>query len=287
MKTCCVGLAVLFLGPFVSGAGAAAEGARSDLSQDFRRDRGNGVTTSLLGSFVRPGQRMAYLFYECERDTTAAYTGEDLGLAGDEEYVGKSLEYQGVLFLAWGLTENVALEFETILHQRATLTRDPDDTTTGMPDRLVESRYGAIEAQLHWRLAQETAHRPEFFANCEVGPPDAGDMVLLGNQGWEVEAGVGAIKGFSWGAMAVRASVAYDTDSGDIDVGEFAVEYSRRWTEHLRFAAAVFGEPAELSVLGELQWRFRRNAFMRINAAAGVTHEAPDFGAQAGVVFAF
>jgi hypothetical protein len=191
------------------------------------------------------------------------------------------------LLLAWGLTPDLAVEFETLIYQRATLERAPDDTTTGMPDRIGESRYGAIEAQLHWRLARETEDRPEFFANFEVGPPDAGDMVLLGNSDWEVEAGVGAIKGFRWGAMAARASLAYAAGEGELTLGEFAVEYCRRLSEKCRIATAVIGEPDELSLLGELQWRFRDRAFTRVNFSVGVTDEAPDFGAQLGVVFSF
>jgi hypothetical protein len=156
-----------------------------------------------------------------------------------------------------------------------------------MPDRLSETRYGAVEAQLHWRLTTETARRPEFFANLEVGPPDAGGRVLLGNADWEVETGLGAIKAFGWGTMAVRASLAYEAGEGIVEFGEFAVEYCRRVSPSWRVAAALVGEPDELSMLGELQWRFRDTAFSRVNLALGLTDEAPDFGVQLGVVFSF
>jgi hypothetical protein len=258
-----------------------------ELAGNLLRDRDNGATTSLLGSFVRKGEWMAYTFYEFERDSTAGYTGEDLGFEGDEEYVGQSTEHQAIMLLAWGVTPDLAIEFEAAFYQRATLERDPDDDTTGMPDRFSESRYGALEAQLHWRIATETEHRPEFFANLEVGPPDAGDMVLLGNSDWEAEAGLGAIKALPWGTMAVRASVAYDAGDGEIEMGEYAIEYCRRLTPSCRIAAALIGEPDELSLLSEVQWRFRENAFTRINVALGVTDEAPDFGGQFGAVFSF
>jgi hypothetical protein len=267
--------------------GAPGGGGAAAPAVNLLRDRENGVTTSLLGSFVRRGEWMAYTFYEYERDSAAAYTGEELGFAGDEEYAGTSTEHQAIMFLAWGLTPNVALEFETILYQRATLRRDPADTTSGLPEEFSESRYGGIEAQLHWRLTTETRHRPEFFMNLEAGPPDAGDMVLLGNADWEAEAGLGAIKAFTWGTVAVRASLAFDGEDHEFSPGEFAIEYCRRLSPACRVAAAIIGEPDELSVLGELQWRFRENAFTRLNLAVGVTDEAPDFGGQFGVVFSF
>lgn len=139
--------------------------------QDFLRDRGSGVTTSLFGTYVRGGEFLVYPFYEYAKASNAEYHGSELGFIGDIDYLGKSEVHEAILFLAYGLTDDLALELEGELYVHQSLTKAPEDTTTGMPPRIKESGLGDVEAQIRWRFARETETRSEFYTNLEVTFP--------------------------------------------------------------------------------------------------------------------
>ena len=265
---------------------SGSEESERDLWPVYLRDRGPGVATSEPGTYLRQGQWLVHPFYEFESKSATEYQGSELGFEGDETYLGRSNEIQAMLLVAYGVTPDLVVELESTLYRRAILNRAADDTTSGMPERIRESGSGAVEAEVRWRVARETERRPEFFANVEVGPPVLQDQELIGNSDWEVEVGLGAAKGLRWGTVTARASLAFEVGDGSAALGEYAVEYFSRLSERWNVAAAVEGENDQLTALGELQWRYRRDARVRINVGFGLTEFAPDYTIKLGVAFA-
>lgn len=247
------------------------------------------MTTSLFGTFVRGGELLVYPFYEYER-TEEEYNGEDLGLADDDEdYVGDLDGHEALLFIAWGITEDIHLELESLLYEKAVLHKAPDDTTSGLINTYDESlAFPALQAQLRWRLHRETSTLPEVFTWVEVDHPLRTEKVLVGNADWEGALGVGFVKGFSWGTITPRLSLNYDHEENLLDIGEWAVEYFKRLNDQWRFVATIEGEKdQEISLIGEIQWHFSRQAYFKLNSGFGVHGPAPDVAPEVGIMFSF
>jgi hypothetical protein len=277
----------VILWSFAVGTSAGAAEPEGDSSPSFLRDRGAGVTTSLFGTYVNKGQWLLYPFYEYERNSSEEYHGSELGFTGDLDYLGESTVHEAGLFVAYGLAEDLAVELEGVLYENATLERAPDDTTTGMPDRLEESGFGSVEAQLRWRFRRETQRSPEWFCNFEVGFPFQRDKVLIGESDWEFAIGLGAVKGFPWGTLTPRISLAYDGSEEEFGLGEYAVEYLKRLSDTWRVVATIEGEDDEISLIGEVQWHVRPNVIIKLNSGFGVTAKSPDVAPEVGVMFVF
>jgi hypothetical protein len=124
----------------------------------YLRDRGPGVATSLFGTYVRRGEWLIYPFLEYYRDHDFEYAPEELGAVGALDVRGRYRATEGLLFIAYGLTDNLAVEIETAVID-ASLDTAPDDHSA-LPDRLEESGLGDIEGQIRWRWRTETANRP-------------------------------------------------------------------------------------------------------------------------------
>lgn len=254
----------------------------------FLADRGTGVRTSLFGTYVQKGELLVYPFYEYARASKAEYHGSELGFSGEVDYLGKSEAHEAVLFVAYGVTEDLAVELEGELYVRQTLERAPDDTTSGLPDRLEESGLGEIEAQVRWRFARETATRPELYSNLEVTFPVQGDdKVLIGASDWEVAVGLGVVKGYRWGTLTSRLSAGYDGGEGEVELGEYAVEYLKRLSQSWRWVAALEGEDDELSLVLEAQWHVSPRAYWKFNSGFGLSEKAEDFAPEIGVMLSF
>lgn len=254
---------------------------------DHLRDRGTGVTTSLFGTYVREGELLVYPFYEYVVNDEDEYHGSELGYSGETDYLGKVEEHEYLLFFAYGFTEDVAVELEGALYTTKTLTRARDDTTSGLPPELTESGLGDVESQLRWRLAKETATRPEYFVNFEVVFPLQKDKVLIGTQDWEFVAGFGAVKGFPWGTLTPRISVVHDRAEGETEIGEYAIEYLKRLSPSWRWVTTIEGESDEVSAIVEAQWHFSPRAFAKFNSGFGLTDKAEDLAPEIGVLFSF
>lgn len=288
------------LRPIITAAGLAAcllaappRAAAQPLPQaptpepvDRLRDRGEGLPTSLFGTYIRGGEWLVYPFYEFYRDENFEYAPVDLGFTGTEDYRGRYRAHEGLLFVAYGLTDDVAFEIEAAVID-ATLTKGAADPS-GVPPVFTESGIGDVEGQLRWRWRRETDRRPEVFSYAEVVLPHDRDKALIGTPGWELKFGTGLVRGFGWGTMTARIAVDYDeASSSHFDLGEYAVEYLRRLSPAWRVFAGVEGSSDELAFIGEVQWHVSRQVFFRFNNGIGLTSKATDWAPELGVVFSF
>lgn len=279
------------LGPLLAIAGlVAAPGtglARAQLP-GYLGDRGEGVTTSLFGTYVRGGELLVYPFYEYERNTGDEYHGSELGFAFDEtDYLGESEVHQVLLFFGYGLTDDLAVELEFALYESKVLRKAADDSTSGIPDEIEESGFGELETQIRWRVSRESSGRPEVFTFLEVGYPLQKDDTIIGIQDWEGGLGLGVVKGFSWGTLTPRISLEYEHGEGELEFGEWAIEYLKRTSETLRFVSTLEGESDEVSIIGEVQVWLSPRVFLKLNSGFGLTEKAPDVAPEVGIMFSF
>lgn len=250
------------------------------------RDRGEGLATSMFGTYVRRGEWIVYPFFEYYRDDDYEYSAQELGYAGDTDHRGRYRASEGLLFLAYGLGENVAVELEAA-YISASLDRPPDDVSGG-PARIEESGLGDVEGQLRWRWSRESDSRPELFSYLEAVVPHGQEKVLIGTPGWELKLGTGVVKGFGFGTLTARVAVEYsEASSSHFDLGEYALEYLRRLSPSVRVYIGLEGTQDELSLVGELQWHFSRHGFLKLNSGLGLTAKATDWAPEVGIAFVF
>jgi hypothetical protein len=253
---------------------------------DRLRDRGEGLPTSMFGTYVRRKELLLYPFFEYYRDSDFEYSPAEMGAIGEEDYRGRYRANEGLFFLAYGFTDYLAVEFEAAVIS-ASLDKSPADPSA-LPPRIEESGVGDIEGQIRWRWNRETDRRPELFSYAEVVFPHQRDKVLIGTPGWELKYGMGLVRGFSWGTVTARAAIEYDeASSSHFDAGEYAVEYLRRISPSWRVYAALEGSQDELSLIGEVQWHATPNIFFKINNGVGLSSKATDWAPEVGVVFSF
>ena len=281
------------LGAMVLVSLCALAGARESLAQgretspsmpDRQRDRGEGVSTSMFGTYVRAGELLLYPFFEHYRDNNFEYKPSDLGAAGEEDYRGRSRVNEALLWLSRGITDNLAVEFEAAVIS-ASLEKATNDPS-GLPGRLTESGLGDVEGQVRWRWRRETDRHPEFFSYAEAVVPHHADKPLTGTAGWELKFGTGLTRGFTWGTLTARGSLEYSqASSSHFDAGEYALEYLRRLSPSWRVYAGVEGKQDELSLVTEAQWHVTPHAFIRFNSGLGLTPKATDWAPEVGAVF--
>lgn len=250
----------------------------------FLRDRGTGIQTSLFGTYVRPGELLIYPFYEYETNNAEEYHPSELGFPGGEDFLGSLDTHELDLFLGYGLTDRIALELEGQLYTTAHFRKAPNDPSA-VPLRIEESGLGEIESQVRYRWTHETAQRPEFFSFLEVAYPFQKRKVLIGVHDWEGELGFGAIKGFSWGTLSARYSLAYDERK--IEGGEFALEYLKRLSPRWRTVLALEGEGEDLSLIAEAQLFLSPRVFLKLNSGFGLSEKVPDFAPEVGLMMSF
>jgi hypothetical protein len=271
--------------------GAAAQSAQPSQvpttpTPDRTRDRGEGVPTSMFGTYIRRGELLLYPFFEHYRDRNYEYSPAELGAASGEDvdYRGRYRANEGLFFIGYGITDDVAVEFE-VAGIDAWLETSPNDRSS-LPSRISESGLGDIEGQIRWRWQRETDGRPEVFSYTEIVVPHAREKVLIGTPGWELKFGTGLVRGFDWGTLTARAAVEYDeASSSHFDLGEYAVEYLRRLSASWRVYAGIEGSSDEVSFIGEVQWHVTPNVFLRFNNGVGLTSKATDWAPELGVVF--
>lgn len=264
---------------------AASPGPASPLPR-YLRDRGEGIPTSMSGTYVRRGEWLVYPFFEHYRDDDFEYKPEELGYPGDVDYRGRYRANEGLLFLAHGLGESVAVELEAAVISASLETSAAD--LSGSPTRIEESGLGDIEGQLRWRYNRESERRPELFSYFEAVVPHSKNKVLIGTPGWELKLGSGVVKGFGFGTLTARLAVEYsEASSSHFDLGEYAVEYLRRLSPAFRVYLGLEGTQDELSLIGELQWHFGPRGFLKLNSGFGLTAKATDWAPEVGIVFVF
>jgi hypothetical protein len=269
----------------------AAHAGAQEVAFDPLQDRGPGIPTSLFGTYIESGQWILYPFYEYSTNTSEEYDPRELGyarpgFAGEEEYFGESTEQEGVLFLAYGFSESLAFELEAEFYASATLDKDPSDTSP-VPAQIKESGFAGAEAQLRWLWRQETVEKMGLYSFFEIEFPFQDTNVLIGATDVEFAVGTGFIRGFSWGTLNGRVSVAFDGEENKVEFGEYALEYLKKVNERWRLVATLEGEDDEVSLIGEAQLTLRPGAVLKLNSGFGVTKKAADFAPEIGVLFTF
>jgi len=251
----------------------------------YLKDRGTGVATSMFGTYIRRGELIVYPFYEYYRDGDFEYKPSELGYPGEEDFRGRYHANEGLLFLGYGLTDDLAIELEGAVIQ-ASFEKSPNDPSA-LPARIEESGLGDVEGQIRWRWRRENERRPELFSYGEVVFPHAKHKVLIGTPGFEVKLGSGLTRGFKWGTLTARLAVEYsEASSSHFDLGEYAVEYLKRVSPTFRFYVGLEGTQDELSLITEVQWHFHRHVFLRLNNGLGLTSKATDWTPEVGILFA-
>lgn len=262
---------------------AVNTGALSAQDFDRLRDRGPGVPISMFGIYIQRGELIVYPYYEYYRDNDAEYKPAELGFGLDRDFRGRYRAHEGLIFLGYGISERLALQFEAAVIT-AWQERSPDDPSA-MPTRLEESGLGDVESQLRWRWRPETSSRPEVFSFFETVFPLQRTKKLIGTKSWELTFGTGVVRGFRWGTGTARLAIAYD--EGSLEIGEFAVEYLKRVSPWLKIWGAVEGTGDEVELITETQWSLRPGIVLKLNNAVGLTSKAPDWAPEVGVLFSF
>ena len=252
----------------------------------YLADRGRGVPTSLFGTYIEEGEFVVYPMYEYYSDKDEEYQPDEFGINDGTDYFAETTENEFLIFLGYGLTENIILEFEAAVYTSKEFDKDPDDLS-GTPDKIEESGLGDVEGQVRWRWNRETESKPEYFSFFEYVLPLQDNKQIIGTQDWEFVFGFGAIKGLTWGNLTGRLSVAWDDGERKLEMSEYAVEYLNRLSSSWAVVAAVEGEDDEVSFIGETQHALSDSATLKLNLGVGVTDKATDIAPEVGVLFRF
>jgi hypothetical protein len=255
---------------------------------DRLRDRGPGLPTSMFGTYIQRGELLVYPFFEYYYDNNAEYSPNELGFGLDQDFRGKFRASEGLIFLGYGFSDRLAVEFEAAVIS-AKQQKSPNDPSS-MPAEVKESGVGDVEGQIRWRWNRETESRPEIFSYFEtVFPVQRGtEKRLIGTRDWEFKLGGGIVRGFQWGTATVRLAAEYDGAEESITaLGEYAVEYLRRVSPGLQLFAAIEGTEDEVELITEAQVFLRPNLLLKLNNAFGLTSKATDWAPEIGVMFSF
>jgi len=247
-------------------------------------DRGTGIPTSMFGTYIGRGELILYPFYEHYHADYYEYKPEEFGVVGSEDLKGRFRAHETLLFVGYGVSDRLAVEFEAAAIQ-ATLDKSPADGSA-LPSRITESGLGDIEGQVRWRWNKESATRPEWFSYGEAVIPHYRDRPLTGTADWELKFGTGLIRGFKWGTLTARGALEYaKASSSPWDFGEYAIEYLKRLSPKWRVHVSLEGVQDELELISDLQWHVSPRAFIRLNNGFGLTPKATDWAPELGVVF--
>jgi hypothetical protein len=249
----------------------------------YLSDRAGGTPTSMFGTYIRKGEFVVYPFFEYYRDHNYEYSPDEFGFPLDQDFRGRYRATEGLVFLGYGLTDRLVLEFEAAMI-RASLEKSPDDPA-GMPDKLTEKGLGDVQMQLDWMWSRELERRPGFFSYAEIVVPHHKTKPLIGTPELETKAGIGLIKGFSWGQVTVRAAV--EQAGGVFDLGEIAVEYYNRLSKRLGVYAGFEGTQDEIEFIAELQLWLSDTVRLMLNSGFGVTSKATDWAPEVGLMISF
>ena len=273
----------------LAAAVAAASFPRSLGAQEgprYLRDRGTGIPTSMFGTYVRKGELLFYPFAEWYADRDLEYKPSELGYGVAEDFRGRYSASEALLFLGYGLTENIALELEGAVIS-AELEKSANDPSA-MPSEVEEHGLGDVEAQIRWRFRRETEARPELFTYFETVFPFQKHRKLIGTSAWEYKLGFGMTRGYRWGTMTVRVAGEYSGEESKLEAGEYAIEYLRRLSPRWRIASLIEGNQLdEVALITEVQWHLLPRAFIKLNNGWGITRNATDFAPEVGVMLSF
>jgi hypothetical protein len=251
----------------------------------YLKDRGTGVRTSIFGTYIRGGELLIHPFFEGYWNRDQEYKPKELGFGLDQDFRGRYRASEGLIFVGYGITNNLVLEFEAAAI-KASQERSPSDPTA-MPPKLTQSGRGDWQLQLDWRMLTENERRPEAFGYFEVSLPSNKRNLLIGTPDYEFKFGGGLTRGFTWGTLTGRVALQYLKAEGAIEPGEWAIEYLKRVSPSWRIYLGFEGNPDEVEFIGEAQWWLNDRIYVRLNNGFGVTSKAVDWAPDVGVVFLF
>ena len=282
MKTTILGI----LGAALLVGTSTAQEKRAPLDTEglpaYLRDRGQGTSLSQFASYVQKRELIIYPFYEYYHDSDYEYSPNELGQPLDQDFRGSYKANEVLLFLAYGVTERLALEFEMAYIDAELETSNEDPTN--LPAKISESGIGDVEGQIRYRWALETPTRPEIFSYFETVGPTADEGSLIGTTDWEFKLGFGVMRGYSWGTVTGRGAVEYDLAEDAGGLGELAVEYVRRLSAKWRVYGGFEGTQDEVSLITEAQWHFVPRGCLKMNSGFGLTSKATDWAPEVGVM---
>ncbi len=265
---------------------AAVQPLRGQDQPPHLRDRGTGVATSMFGTYVRKGELLLYPFFEWYLDRNLEYKPNEFGHVGDVDYRGRYTASEGLLFLGYGITDDIAVEVEAAVIT-AELRKAPNDPST-MPSRVKESGLGDVEGQIRWRFRRETPTRAEMFTYFETVLPLQKNKNLIGTQAWEYKLGFGITRGKPSGTYTFRSGIEWDGEDQKFEVGEYALEYLRRASSTWSLFAMIEGNQLdEVALIGEVQWHLSPRAYLKMGSGFGVTPNATDIAPEVGIMFRF
>lgn len=254
---------------------------------DHLRDRGWGQPTSLFGTYVARGQLIAFPYFARTSDGNMEYQPSEFGYSLNDDFRGRYQSNQAQLYLAYGLTDWLAVEVESS-RIRARLDKSPSDTS-GVPARIDERGLADIEAQLRLRVARERGRRPEVFASVEILPPQQRGKVLIGDAQWDFKGGIGVIRGFRWGTMTFRTTVEYNRGDKHWDLGETSLEFLRQLSSATRLFLAIEGGEGgaldDYALVSGVRWQVAKGVFFKFDNVFGLMSKATDWESQVGVLF--
>ncbi|MGH7724344.1 MAG: hypothetical protein ACREOU_02825 [Candidatus Eiseniibacteriota bacterium] len=286
LSRCAMALIALPVPLAVTPAGSSPVEAReTEELPRYLKDRGTGVPVSMFGTYVRKGELLVYPFTEWYSDGNFEYKPSEIGYEGGEDYRGRYTASEQLLFLGYGVGENLAVELEAaVISTELTKSSDP----SAMPNEVEQYGLGDVEAQLRWRLQRENPGRPELFSYFETVFPTNKNPGLVGTPDWEYKLGFGAVRGYGFGTMTVRAAVEYTRAERKFEWGEYAIEYLRRLSPAWRVVGVVEGNQLdEVELITEVQWHFAPSIFLKANTGLGLTPNATDYAPELGVMFSF
>ena len=251
----------------------------------YLSDRGTGIPMSIFGTYVRDGELLVYPFYEYYYDSNLEYAPFDFGLPSMKEFRGQYQANEFLIFLGYGISDRLALEFEAGVIT-ATLTKSENDTSS-LESEITESGISDVEGQIRWRWNHESSSVPEFFNYFEYVFPTGDKYSLIGTSDWEFKLGAGVIKGFSFGTITLRLAFEYNTGEKILEPGEYALEYLKRISNHFRFFVMIEGSQDEVSLVPEIQWFITPTILLIAATGIGVSSKATDFASEIGIMFSF
>ncbi len=275
---------LFFASLFIFSMSIVSSAVAQDKEPYYLLDRGEGVSSSMFGTYIRRQELVTYLYFEYYLDNNMEYKPAELGYGLEQDFQGNYRAAEGLIFIGYGLTDWLAIELEAAII-KATLKKSSKDTSS-LPDEIEESGLGDVESQLRWRWVRENNVRPEIFSYFETVFPLQKDRVLIGTQEWELKLGTGITKGFSIGTFTMRAAMEYATEESKVELGEYAVEYVKRLTPHWRAYLGVEGSQAEVELITEAQWHIVTDSvIVKLNNAFGITSKATDWAPEVGIMF--
>lgn len=255
---------------------------------DFAGDRNDGIPVSMFGTYIRSGEILIYPFYEYYADHNSEYSPNELGFDPlDQDFRAKARGHEALIFIGYGVSDRLALEFEAAVYTEQWQDKAADDPTTWTDAdlrRIKESGLGDVEGQVRWRWTRATERRLGVFSFFEYVLPLQKDKHLIGTSDWEFKLGTGLVRGFAFGTMTLRLAAEYDGEENKVQPGEVALEYLRRLSPSVRVYGAVEGSEDEFAFIPLLMWSPHPRFALHLNSAFGITSKAEDWAPEVGIM---